>query len=46
MEERHPLITLHAALCRTSKCLVVAVLQRNGNHPGEAYVSTGRTKAL
>ena len=22
------------------------MLQRNGNHPGEAYVSTGRTKAL
>ena len=38
-------MTVHAALCRTSKGLA-AVLQRNGNHPGEAYVSTGRTKAL
>ena len=45
MEERHRVITLHAALCRTSKRLV-AVLQGNENHPGEAYVSRGRTKAL
>ena len=45
MEEWHPVMTLHAALCRTSRSLV-AVLQRNGNHPGEVYVSTGRTKAL
>ena len=34
----HSVMTLHAALCRTSKWLV-AVLQKNWNHPGEAYVS-------
>ena len=45
MEERHPVITLHAALCRTSSdwlqcCRGMKTIQE------EAYVSTSRTKAL